>query len=499
MSKPNRAPSALSSPVAPPVAPLSRATSLLCATALLCAAAFINGGPILFPDTLSYLSDGANLVRLSHPINERSVFYGLLTWPLHWERTLWPVVLAQGLVVAHLLWLALRALGVQAGAPTFVAIAAALALGTPLSWHASHVLPDVFAGAGVLALFLLGFVGHRLRHGEIAYLVLLAAAAVSFHLSHLPTALAVAGATVLAWAVGRWRRGPRAGARDAHVRPNPFLVLAPIALAIAGLLAFSMVVHGFASLTPKSPPFVVARLLANGTAKAWLREVCPRRPLALCPHIDTIPDNEIAIVWGFFYERRRTPEYARMRAEQGEVVVGTVLRFPREVIGNALSATGWQLVTIESEAQFNDADRWKLPARYPYAAAAFEGSLQDRGLLSKPSLAQVNRLHGWVAALSALAVVVLAALCARRGRWLPVALAAVVALALLANAFTTGALSGVYGRYQGRMIWLLTFCAFVAGWHAAAAGRAARPDQRSNAIRPPTSVARTRPTSSRPA
>ena len=451
---------------------------------LVCTAAFVNGGPILFPDTLSYLSDGTNLVRLSRPINERSVSYGLMIWPLHGERTLWPVVLAQGLVVAHLLRLALRVMGVDARTPAFLAIVAALALATPLSWHASHVLPDVFAGVSVLALFLLGFAAHRLGRGEVAYLVLLAATAISFHLSHLPTALAIVGATMLSWAIGHWRRGSRAtadadataaaAAAAARVDPRPLLVIAPVALAVAGLLAFSLAVYGFASLTPRSPPFAVARLLADGPAKAWLREVCPQRRLALCPHLDTIPDNEIAIVWGFFHERRRTPEYARMRAEQGEVVLGTLLRFPREVIGNALSATAWQLATIESEAQFNDADRWKLPARYPYADAAFEGSMQDRGLLSKPSLAHVNRVHGWVALSSAIGAAVSAILCARRRQWLPALFTAVVALALLANAFTTGTLSGVYGRYQGRLIWLLTLCAIVGWWRWAASGRHAR-------------------------
>ena len=40
----------------------------------------------------------------------------------------------------------------------------------------------------------------------------------------------------------------------------------------------------------------------------------------------------------------------------------------------------------------------------------------------------------------------------------------VILLGLLSNAFATGALAGVFGRYQGRAIWLLPFAAVVTGF-----------------------------------
>ena len=54
---------------------------------VLSAAAAANGGPILFPDELLYLLDWDQLVRLSWPANERPLFYGLVIWFLHQDRT----------------------------------------------------------------------------------------------------------------------------------------------------------------------------------------------------------------------------------------------------------------------------------------------------------------------------------------------------------------------------------------------------------------------------
>ncbi|MHA1566911.1 MAG: hypothetical protein ACTSX7_16495, partial [Alphaproteobacteria bacterium] len=47
----------------------------------------------------------------------------------------------------------------------------------------------------------------------------------------------------------------------------------------------------------------------------------------------------------------------------------------------------------------------------------------------------------------------------RRGQWVPVVLFVTIVLALLGNAFLTGALSGVFDRYQSRLVWLLVFYA----------------------------------------
>ena len=44
-------------------------------------------------------------MRLTAPLAVRPVFYGLAVWLLDRAGTVWPVLIAQGLVIAHLTYL----------------------------------------------------------------------------------------------------------------------------------------------------------------------------------------------------------------------------------------------------------------------------------------------------------------------------------------------------------------------------------------------------------
>ena len=210
---------------AAPLPAMSWIAALLAGAALLCCVALINGGPIYYPDTGSYIIDGQRLFELTRPLNVRPVFYGLAIWFLHWNRTLWPVIIVQALVMIHLVSLTMRAAGVRPSPWGLVAVAAGLATLTPLAWYVAHVLPDVFTGAVILSLYLLAFCRDRLSRGETVYLVLLAAAAISFHLTHLRHRCRHRRRRLaLAWAL--WPAIRR--------ETRPLLALAPLLLALAG-------------------------------------------------------------------------------------------------------------------------------------------------------------------------------------------------------------------------------------------------------------------------
>ena len=426
--------------------------TLVAGAMVLCLPAVINGQPLLFSDTITYIRDGMSLVRLEWPPNQRPVFYGLAIWFLHWERTVWPIVFAQGLIVSHLIWLTLRVLDTAPSPAALLGTALTLAVATPLAWYVSHVMPDVFLGVLVLAMFLLGFCRDRLSGGETTYLVILAAAAICFHLSHLLLSIAIAAAAAAAWLVRHdWRTTMR-----------PSLLIGPVALALAAYFSFSLVVYREVSLTPRSPPFLLARMLADGPAKAYLKAACEQTPYRVCTVLDQIPDTENAILWAF------TPFWLpanadAIRAEAGSIITGTIRMFPGWVARNMLQATARQLITVDSGTWFPEVDRTSVRARYTFAGPHYQDSLEGRGLLDEGHLAGINRLHGAVSALSLIAAVPLAGACARRRAFRPAVLLAMILLSLLANAFITGGLAGVFGRYEGRGVWLLPFFVIAAG------------------------------------
>ena len=65
-----------------------------------------NGYPIVFADTGTYLSQAIHL----YAGWDRPVFYSLFMLPLHLTVTLWPVVVAQALLAAWVMWLVCRVL-----------------------------------------------------------------------------------------------------------------------------------------------------------------------------------------------------------------------------------------------------------------------------------------------------------------------------------------------------------------------------------------------------
>ena len=74
--------------------------------------AFLSGYPLVFSDTGAFLHQTLGPLM----IWDKPWIYGPLIFPLHLHRSLWPVVIAQGLVLSHLLWLLVRAFGSGAAA-----------------------------------------------------------------------------------------------------------------------------------------------------------------------------------------------------------------------------------------------------------------------------------------------------------------------------------------------------------------------------------------------
>lgn len=420
------------------------------AAVLLCAVALINGGPIIYPDSLAYLIDADHLAHLRAPYAVRPVFYGLAVWPLIWGGQFALALFAQALVVAHVIYLTLRASGAGPRPLSFLAVIAALVVLTPVSWHVSHILPDIFVAVLVLALYLLGFCRAGLGRAETWYVFLLATASASLHLTAIPVGAAVFALAALAWLGGARRR------------VRPLLVLTPLLLALALSLGFSYAVFQRLTLTPNSPPHFLARIIADGPGRAFLRRTCPESGFELCDYLDRLPPTEDEFLW----QMLPAAPYAdgkRIKAEAGAVIEGTIAMFPAEVAGHMLANAARQLVTFRSETQFTPEDWADQRRQDTPIARALAGTLQARGVFERPALDGVNAAHAGIALASLAAALVLLFRAAAMRLFRPAALIGTVITALLANAFASGAFGGVFGRYEGRVIWLLPLAALTAG------------------------------------
>ena len=156
--------------------------AILVGAALLAWPALLNGYPLVFIDSVSYLG---HTLFPEWPW-DKTAAYGPFLHLFHWGWSLWAALAGQVLILSHLLWVTQRAMRGDVTAAGHLLLCVALAGLTSAPWFAATLMPDVFAGVGPLCLLLLAFARERLTRLEVAWLTLLGAFAVAAHLSHLP-------------------------------------------------------------------------------------------------------------------------------------------------------------------------------------------------------------------------------------------------------------------------------------------------------------------------
>lgn len=423
--------------------------AVLAAGLLLAWPAAWNGYPLVFADSGTYLGQ-AILLYLGW---DRPAFYSLFLHALHWRVTLWTVPLAQGLIAAHLLALALRVLDRPGPAPLLL-VAGVLAFGSGLPWLVAQIMPDVFTGLLAVALWLIGFGRARLGRWERGWVALLAAGMVAAHLSHLPLTL---GLALVGGALAWWRAGAGAGLRVAR------RMAAPAVLAVVALVAMNAAGHGRFSVSPFGSVFFAARLIQDGPAVRTLQARCDAAAWRVCALRDRLPMPANDFLWQPDGPLRGELGGGKAWAPEAfALIAATLAREPGAValavLSNALRqfpilTSGDGLVPWPDEPGPAPLLAGHFP---PRELAAFQAARQQAGLLAR-DVAHLRPLHV-VLAWMGLAMLPVRAWARRRE-----AAASALCLLVLAwgvvNAMVTGGLSSVEPRYQGRIAWLFVFAA----------------------------------------
>ena len=414
--------------------------------------ALANGYPLLFVDTGAFLDQALRPFMLW----DKPWVYGPALVALSLQWSLWPAALVQGWLLSWVLW---RVASVfRPTAPVaHLAVCLALALGSAAPWFAALLMPDIFAPLTVLALFLLAFSPERRRWPVVA----LAAFAVAAHLAHLVVAFACVAVIVLL--------RPRAAARTAL----------PLALAIGVLLTTNVIGHGRFGLSPFGSVFALARLTADGPAKAYLTDACPDPSLTMCAWVGRLPMDADVFLWspdGPVWSHPGGP--IALAPEASRIVFATVRAHPWGVARDAVRNTVTQFFDVRlgialTGRFLDDAIGTRLRAWYPAAELDRFGASQQRdgtlpGLNARWQGARWQGAQVVLLAIGALATLVLGWRSWRRDRVF-FALIASIVVGLAANAFATGALSGPADRYQTRIAWLILLPPLLAAsgkmWH----------------------------------
>lgn len=428
-------------------------SAALCALAALCLIwpALLNGYPLLFPDTVSYIAEGRPICyALFHahaPVTiMRSAIYPLLILPFHLNRNPWPILLLHTAIVAYTVYLTTRSIVARHALNRTALILAVLGL-TSLSWYIVLLMPDVLGGPLYLALYLFTFARETLsRHEQI----LLAAIAILCATSHSTHLALTALLCVVVWLY----------AAISKSRPTVFalhylvLLLAGIAqVAVYTRLANKLV------LAPPHPPYLEARILADGPGATYLRTHCPQPALpALCAHLGNLPPDDDQFLWASdgIWSNASPGEQTELLHEEWPLLRATVLTYPGQQLSLSLHNFFAQLVGFGLDNfDNNDYMQHHLDDALPRASAVYAGTLQSRSAVP----CRIPTLIG--------NLLVVLALISIGFTWRAASprlrsLTLTILLVVLANAALTGIASEVDSRYQARIIWLLPLTALLA-------------------------------------
>jgi putative flippase GtrA len=490
--------------------------ALLAATLLLMSVAFADGRPTVFTDSHSYDVMGRNLIetvrdwpqsghnkydaalkrgetkaqakasmgawpvpsdRMVDPQVEgaRSPFYGVLLHGTYLAGSIWMLAALQSLLTAWVCYLLWRTVAPRAPSWSYLAVMAAAAAGTSISFYTTFAMPDIFAGIGGAAVVLIMVQGDRLRKLEIAGLWAVIAYSMAIHRSHWAAELAVAlGGGLLLWLMGL------------HVQSvvrRTMVIVCAAAVAWGAGVAYDNVFFNRTGSKLGHPPFLMARVLADGPGRTYMNRVCAdtgkggAAPYVLCKFKANVGSSSQLILWsdkpnrGVFNLSNRA-ERIGLEAEEGRFVIAAVKSDPLGEVAASLSNWGEQLIDFQVDDPLRDPAVY-LRGKYwpttilPKLIPNFDACRPPGNCRPPFNFYLLEGLHGTVLVFSLLALAL--RLCLKDVRQAvgrrglkdgeePARVAAtmlLLAALVIVNAAVCGVLSAPFARYQARLIWLL--------------------------------------------
>lgn len=385
----------------------------------------------------------------------RSVYYGALLFGSFVVGGLWLAALLQASIAAAAVFLALRLLVARPFVAALVALPV-LGVATPLSWFSGYLMPDLFAGLGVLAAALLLGCAVRMQRWDAIFWFALLAFALAAHTSHLATAAALLATVV----------GVRLAVRHTVRERGVALVAAAIGIAVLADLAFGVVVARLTGASPIRPPMLTARVMQSETGRASLQAICARQHFAVCAFVDRPPMTANDFLWspdpvlGVFSHADAATRRA-LSDEQMRLFALAAIEAPWDTLRELVTRCA-MLLAVTDIPEFNHtaADRAYFAAKLP--SPIHDTFATTPSAMGRLPVAPFQSLF----LLGMIAGVIVAVLRLRHDRDC-VGVALVLGAGLLINAAICSALSGVEPRYETRMIWLVPFLGLVLAWRAA--------------------------------
>jgi hypothetical protein len=402
----------------------------------------------------------------------RSPFYSIWLYSVAWAFNLWGVLITQAAATAWIIW---RAVTHAARVHRFEAGVAIVALGTfgASAWFViGFAMPDIYAALAVICVALLFAYVDRMSFFERVVLAAILAASAAFHATHLVVAAVLTLAGIGATHFLRSEKRP--------LRSRALLAtVSALGVAVALQLAFDTAARAVLGTSPKRPPLLTARVLADGPGRLYLDSVCPETPTFLvCTYRNRSFESADEFLWSSSGVLQTLPVEQRLRLieEEPRFVTAVAMHYPLSLLKAAVANAVEQFVLvwpaeawIDPGASFGD-PAWSGADLFQVAPFL---SLCVANLGSCAPALPVALIASSVAITVVLSFGVIAAHFVAAGRRRSgtqpadcayeraIIFAFLILAGLVANAGICGAISGPHTRYQTRVVWLAVLAAGV--------------------------------------
>jgi hypothetical protein len=425
-----------------------------------------NGFPFIFTDSLSYITSGIDLIA---PF-DRPIFYGLFIRVTGGIIQIWGGVICQSALLTILLLRLSNILFPRMPRGYLYLWIILVASFTSAPWFVGQISPDIFTSFLFLTLIIWALTYQDSRILSSIFIGAVITISICVHSSNLLIG-ALTLVAIIAWFV--FQRIP-------WVSIKKFAIVIGISFftAIFLIIPSNILSHYGATLNPTGKVFILARILEDGPGLQYLRNICATSELKTCASLPILekarlvevqdPDSKSpelrnlvasSFLWGGGLAM--SGGIFSVNSEAGGIIKGVLKAYPLEqfsaLIRNAIN----QLLTFSVGEQLNstlkmEAINQLISTYFPGLYKSYLNSQQSLGKIEQITLF-LNPIYFYIVIFS---VIFLFGLCSTIIRTISsyrkIFLTIYTLLVfLISNALVSGGLSGVFDRYQSRIVWLL--------------------------------------------
>jgi hypothetical protein len=411
----------------------------------------LNGFPLVFSDSGTYLLYS---VKEGIPL-DRPVFYSwmITMFSLNTKLPLFSIIVSQALIASTVILITLSCLQItKFKLKLFMGIL--LSVSTSIPWFTGQLMPDFFLGIGLLSAYTLIYHYNSLNNLKRIFLLAIFISTSLVHYSNIPIILSTLSLFLILIII--YKTDDKTLHKSIITRSAILIILA-----LMILIANHLYIKTYSQQLPTAH-FLVNRLTDDGIIQKLLDEHCTSNKYILCPYKDNVKPS-------YLWNGKKSPfeligGLKSPVEESWRMIYDSLIYYPLDHFLSALRTT------IKQIFSFNTGDGLKvynikssinriIKGLYNYEYIDFTNSKQQQGKLEK-LLSITKPVHNIVVGISFLAL--LLSLIRRKNHADATFFLTIFILsAIICNAAVCGIFSGVYDRYQSRIIWLVPFTAIV--------------------------------------